>query len=284
MDTPSSSTVGADHSEYRGTAVIHLSRLVTAYLEDYQLRQFRVVDARGRVKHLRAVFGAARPVIGITTSDIRRYQVLRRQQGAAAATVNRETAALGRMLRIALQLGWLPSIPVFPARLRENPPRQGFFEHHEYLAVRRRVPPAFRDVLDFAYHSGWRRREILEFTWREVDLDGGVIRLAPERSKTRVGRVLPISPPLAAVLIRRRRRHVSGRPTVFGRDGVTVRAWRRLLADACAAAGIPSRLLHDCRRTAARNLVRAGVPERVAMMFTGHRSRAVFDRYNIVNE
>jgi integrase len=69
------------------------------------------------------------------------------------------------------------------------------------------VGPAY-----FAYHSGWRRREILELTWREIDLDGGVIRLAPERSKTRVGRVLPISPPLAAVLIPRRRRHVSGRP------------------------------------------------------------------------
>src|SRR4051812_41802176 len=46
-------------------------------------------------------------------------------------------------------------------------------------------------VLDFAYFSGWRRREILGLTWGEVDLDGGAIRLDPERSQTKLSRVLP---------------------------------------------------------------------------------------------
>lgn len=71
---------------------------------------------------------------------------------------------------------------------------------------------------------------------------------------------------------------------MFRRDGVTVRDWQTALRDACRKARVPPRLLHDCRRTAARNLVRAGVPERVAMLLTRHRTRSVFDRYNIVNE
>jgi integrase len=139
-------------------------------------------------------------------------------------------------------------------------------------------------VLDFAYYSGWRKQEILELTWDEVDLPGGVIRLAPHRSKTHLGRILPISLPLDAVLKRRLATKCGCDPAVFRRDRVTVRAWRKAWPRACQRAGVPGRLLHDCRRTAARNLIRAGVPERVAMTLTGHKTRCVFDRYNIVNE
>ena len=72
--------------------------------------------------------------------------------------------------------------------------------------------------------------------------------------------------------------------TVFHRDGIAVRRWRTAWRTACQAAGVPTRFLHDCRRTAARNLIRANVPERVAMLLTGHKSRAIFDRYNIIHE
>ena len=135
-----------------------------------------------------------------------------------------------------------------------------------------------------AYYSGWRKQEILGLTWDEIDEAGGVIRLAPARSKTLVGRILPISHPIAEALARRRARRDPDSPLVFHRDGIAVRRWRTAWRTACQAAGVPTRFLHDCRRTAARNLIRANVPERVAMLLTGHKSRAIFDRYNIIHE
>jgi integrase len=269
--------------ELPSTSRVTLAALVAVYLEDYELRQFSTLNtARGRVVHLLAFFGEDCSAQTLTSSRLRQYQMARRRDGAAAATVNRETSALSRMYRLCVQLGWLTDMPVFPARLHENGPRQGFFEHGDYLTVRSHLPAPYQDVLDFAYYSGWRKHEILGLRWDEIDAEARVIRLPPHRSKTRTGRVLPISEPLKQVLERRRARPRG--VLVFGRDDVTVRAWRRAWPEACVAAGVPGRLLHDCRRTTARNLVRAGIPERVAMTLTGHKTRSVFDRYNIVNE
>lgn len=258
--------------------------MAQTYLQDYALQRYRTMStARARVEHLRSFF-AGWSVEAMTADAARRYQLYRREQGAEAATINRETSALSRMFQLAIRRGLIERMPLFPKRLEENPPREGFFEHNEFLQVRAELPPAFQDVLDFAYYSGWRRNEILYLTWDDVDFRGGVVRLTPRRSKTRTGRVLPISSPLRQVLERREQLRLKGDPRVFHRDGVPVRTWRYALRDACQRAHVPHRLLHDCRRTAARNLVRAGVPERVAMLLTGHKTRAVFDRYNIVNE
>src|SRR5690349_9505936 len=135
------------------------------------------------------------------------------------------------MFQIAIRRGLLARMPLFPKRLEENPPRDGFFEHEEYLKVRAHAPASYQDVLDFAYYSGWRRNEILHLTWGDVDLAGGVIRLTPRRSKTKTGRVLPISEPLRQVLHGRLRRRQNGDARVFGRDGVSVREWRTALRD-----------------------------------------------------
>ena len=97
----------------------------------------------------------------LTTYQIRQYQLTRRAAGAATGTINRETSALHRMCTLAVHWGWLDTVPGFPDRLRENPPRQGFFEHPEYRAVRAHLPAPWQDILDLAYYSGWRKNEIL---------------------------------------------------------------------------------------------------------------------------
>ena len=284
FDAVGSSGTGSAAAMPGGRPRLTFDEMAKAYLEDYVLQRYRSMNtAKPRVGHLRGFFDGW-AVDAITADAVRQYQLHRRQEGAESATINRETSALSRMFHIAIRRGLLRRMPLFPNRLEENPPRQGFFEHDEYLKVRAELPPAYQDVLDFAYYSGWRRNEILELEWDEVDLVGGVIRLSPQRSKTKTGRVLPISPPLRQVVDRRVERRRAGSSRVFHRDGVAVRTWRHALRDACRRAGVPKRMLHDCRRTAARNLIRAGVPERVAMLLTGHKTRAVFDRYNIVNE
>ena len=74
-----------------------------------------------------------------------------------------------------------------------------------------------------AYYSGWRKQEILQLTWEEIDWDGRVIRLSPARSKTLTSRILPMSAPITAALRRRLTRRDPQSPLVFHRDGIPVR-------------------------------------------------------------
>lgn len=148
--------------------------------------------------------------------------------------------------------------------------------------------------MTFAYCTGWRTpSEVLPLTWAQVDFAAGVVRLEPGTTKNREGRTFPFAvlPQLEAVLRTQReyttaveRRLGCVIPWVFHREGQRLKGFRRAWLSACRRAGLVGMIPHDFRRTAVRNLVRAGVPERVAMQLTGHKTRSVFDRYDIVNE
>ena len=156
-------------------------------------------------------------------------------------------------------------------------------------------------MLTFAYITGWRiPSEILTLEWRQIDFMGGEVRLDPGTTKNDDGRVFPMTDDLRALLETQHVEHVrlkkAGQivPWVFfrmvanGRGGEKqlkpIRAFNKAWKAACVAAGCPGRIPHDLRRTAVRNMVRRGVPERVAMQLTGHKTRSVFERYNIVSD
>ena len=120
--------------------------------------------------------------------------------------------------------------------------------------------------------------------WRDVDLAGKVIRLRPEISKNKEGRLLPIKGELWEIVERAKRKRLLSCPTVFAVNGQPLGNFRKAWKTACKPTGIRSLIVHDLRRSAVRNMVRAGIPERVAMSLSGHKTRAVFDRYNIVSE
>ena len=127
--------------------------------------------------------------------------------------------------------------------------------------------------------------------WHQVDFAAGTVRLDPGQTKNGEGRLFPMTAELRRVLNEQRaytdrvqREKDKVVPYVFHRNGKAITAFTKAWKLACVQAGCPGRIPHDFRRTAVRNLVRAGVPERVAMQMTGHKTPSVFARYNIVNE
>jgi integrase len=124
-----------------------------------------------------------------------------------------------------------------------------------------------------------------------VDFKGqGWLRLEPGEDKNRSGRNFPFTPELREILEAQRERTRSlerqlGKiiPWVFHRKGKPIRSYYKAWHTACAKAGI-QRIRHDMRRTAVRNLERAGVPRSAAMAIVGHKTESVYRRYAIVDE
>ena len=252
-------------------------------------------EAEKRLKPLRRFFAGWRAA-NIDGAAFDRYVQKRHTGGAGNGTVNRERSVLLKMLRLALERGKLARLPVIRA-LKEPPARQGFFEAEQYTAVRRHLPPDLQTACDIAYTFGWRMQsEVLTLERRHVDLTGGRLTLTAGETKNGEGREVFLTPPLRAALVVQlervdalQRQLSSVIPFVFphlrGRHrGQRRRDFRKAWLTACKKAGVAGRLRHDLRRTAVRNLVRAGVPERVSMELTGHKTRSVFDRYDIVSD
>jgi integrase len=286
-----------------------------AVIDDFEVNKKRGLPVVRRAidKHLRPYFGDRR-MAGVTTADVTAYIAHRQREGIVAVAgkrkgerigdvsngqINRELALLKRTFSLAVKSGKLAARPHIPM-LAENNARSGFFEPDQLAAVLAHLPTDIQPVIEFAAMTGWRiASEVLPLEWRQVDFDGEEVRLDAGTTKNKAGRVFPFTAGLRALLRARNAEREKLKkagvivPWVFwrmvaeGRGGEKkprqIVAFGKSWTKACRDAGCPGRLPHDLRRTAVRNLTRAGVPQTVAMKLSGHKTDSVFRRYDIVS-
>jgi integrase len=290
---------------------VTFNQLAEDFLTDYRINvKDTLSKAERSVKYLKEFFGGMKAT-EVTTDKVKTYIEKRMEDEMSNASINRELAALKRMFHLGAQctppkVNLIPYIPM----LKESNVRKGFFENGEYLALREALPEDLRPIVTFGYHSGWRKAEILGLTWDKVDLKEGTLRLDPGETKNEEGRTLYMNDELLEEMHKLQAKRYLGCPYVFHREGKPIAGFRKAWISACIKIGlcevlrdsegravvvknkkgnekvvkVPTRIFHDFRRTAIRDMVRSGVSERVAMSISGHKTRNVFDRYNIVSD
>ena len=132
-----------------------------------------------------------------------------------------------------------------------------------------------------------RTGELLALKRDWVDFTEGLIHVNGRVTKNRKSKTAPIYGEMAAwlemLLARGKSQSPNGKYLFIWEDGTPIRDFRGAWERACASAGLPELLFHDLRRTAVRNMIRAGVPEKVAMEVSGHKTASILWRYNIVD-
>jgi integrase len=271
------------------TRRIKVDELAEDMLRDYKLSGRKSTsDVKTRYEtHLKPIFGHL-PAATVTSAAIEMYAVDRQEEGAENGTINRELSALKRMFHLGKKRTppKVANIPTFP-RLAERNVRQGFVEDATYRPLAEataRVGVWMRAMFEVAFTFGWRYSEVLNLRVEQVNIANGTIRLYSGETKNDEGRVVVMTDTVRRLL----EPCITGKKAgdhVFARaNGKPVRDFRSTWKNVCEQAGVPGLLFHDLRRTAVRNMVRSGIPERVAMQISGHKTRSIFDRYNIVSE
>jgi integrase len=220
----------------------------------------------------------------LTTEHLREYRSRRTTEGRSDVTVNRELS----ILRIALNLGRkstppkVDRVPWFPM-VKEDNARQGFLTDDQYAKLRDALPDDLRPLFVTAYFTGVRLGELVAWQWEQVDWEQGFVTLRADATKSGHSRAVPILKGDMRQWLEWARANADGCDSVFHRNGNPIKSFRRPWLLACDAAGVPDLKFHDLRRTAVRNMRRAGVPQVVRMRISGHRTDSMERRYNIVD-
>ncbi len=264
-----------------------IEQLAGDLFRNYEINEHRSlgdVKARWRL-HLKPYFGSV-PATELDSRQLERYVDRRREEHASNATINRELACLKRMCRLAYQASppRVLSVPHFP-HLKESNVRQGFVTREQYANLVAHCKDLWlRAMLETAYNYGWRVSELLNLRVGQVDLVARTIRLEPGMTKNREGREVTVESGTLLQLLRHCVEAKRPDDYVFTRGIKPIRDFRKSWENLCAAAGVPGLLFHDLRRSAARNLRAAGVPEEIIMRIAGWKTSNVFRRYAIVDK
>jgi len=284
---------------------VTFDELAALLADDYATNGRRSLDrAELSIAHLRKKFGRARAV-DITRAKVAGYIAGRLKDGAAAASAQKEVAALGRMFTLAVRLGKLVVRPEFDDLLEVENTRVEAFTSDELEAVLDilahgrpangmdagvKAQPDLAPPVLFAGVTGWRMKsDVLPLRWTQVDLAAGIVtRWSRGTSKARRHVVFPIDavPELKEMLERQReattaleRQTSRVIPQVFHRRGRPIKDLRAAWDDACTGAGLPGRWQLDLRRTAARRLRSLGMSDRDIAELVGWEGTEMVTRY-----
>jgi integrase len=224
----------------------------------------------------------------VSSAAIRGYVERRKEQKAANGTINRELSVLSSAFTLAYEeTPRRVSHKLSFTRLPEPKGRQGFVEQKQYDALAANCSDLYmRAMLALAYSFGFRKAELLSLKVSDVDLLAGTVRLRTSKNgePRQVNLTGETRQLLSACLTGKAPEEAVFTRTESSGKRVPVADFRGTWEAVTKAAKCDGLLFHDLRRSAVRNMVRAGIPEVVCMKISGHKTRAVFDRYNIVSE
>jgi len=201
----------------------------------------------------------------------------------APSTVNKEVICLKTILNRAVRHEKIDRNPIRDLKkLSENNVRMRVLSNEEFEKLVEACPEYLKPVVITAFYSGMRKSEIIFLTWDEVDLLKGFVRLRADRTKTKEARAIPLHRRVKAVLSTIPRGLHTDR--VFLKDGIPFQDFKKSYRSACKKCGLADFTFHDLRHCAINNLRLAGNDYFKVMAVSGHKTMAVFKRYNLVTE
>ena len=267
------------------------NRCTVGHVLDLLIQQQRRLQRSDIKKVQSRVTNHLRPALGqillarFGEGDVERYIDARLDKEAAAATINRELAALKTALHIARRKHLLNHVVEWD-KLPELNVREGFLDYDDYRRLLTELPDELKLLLVFGYHYGVRKGELLTYKWDYVSWFSQELRIPQPGTKNKQPKIIPFYGDVGDWLQLEKSRHDAlypGSPWIFSRGGKEIRDFRASWSQAVERAGLKESLglFHDLRRSAARNMVNAGIDEKLAMKIGGWKTDSVFRRYRI---